>query len=137
MPATPADVLQAFVDDEDLKTWWNVSRTLIEPKVGGVWSVSWDDWGEEKTQHSWSGVIGALSDRKLVVTGMVMNEPDMPLFGPMRLQIEVAASDGGSVVTVTHSGYGYGGHWDEIYALVVAGWDHVLGDMQEWIQQKY
>ena len=137
MPALPDQVLQAFLNDEDLKAWWRISRSLVEPSIDGIWSIAWDDWGEEKTQHAWSGVIDALSDRKLVIGRMVMNEPGMPLLGPMQVEIQVAPAEGGSTVTVTHRGYGYGEHWDKIYDDVVQGWDHVLSDMQTWFQEEY
>jgi len=137
MAATPEEVLRAFVNDDDLKAWWQISRSLVEPVEDGVWSITWDDWGEDETQHAWSGVVTELSANKLVVANMVMNEPGMPLLGPMKLQIVVSPVDNGSSVTVIHSGYGYGGHWDEIYAAVVLGWQHVLADMQEWFVQDY
>ena len=38
--ASPEDVLQAFLSDDDLKAWWNVSRSLVESKQGGVWSIT-------------------------------------------------------------------------------------------------
>jgi hypothetical protein len=69
---------------------------------------------------------------------MVMTEPDMPLLGPMSLEIYVeSAEGGGSNITVTHSGYGYGELWDKQYELVVNGWDHVLGDMETWLKETY
>ena len=137
MPATPDQVIQAFVDSDDLAAWWLVTRSLVVPETGGVWSITWDDWGEEKSQHAWSGVISDIGPGRLVVGAMVMMEPDMPLFGPMQLEIVAEEAENGSTVTVTHSGYGYGGHWDEMYRLVVNGWDHVLGDMQTWFDEGY
>lgn len=138
MPATPDRVLQAFLDEGDLEAWWKTTRSLVDAQTGGVWAISWDDWGEEQTQHSWTGVISSLSSDRLLIGPMVMNEPNMPLLGPMILDIYVeAADDGGCNVTVTHSGYGYGDHWDEMYRLVVDGWDHVLGDMANWFEAEY
>ena len=137
MPADPDKVMQAFLDDADLKGWWKISRSLVEPKVGGIWSITWDDWGEEKTQHAWIGVIEELSDDRLLVGRLVMIEPDMPLLGPLQLEISVAAADGGTSLTVSHRGYRYGDHWDTIYEMVVNGWDHVLGDMQTWFSDAY
>ena len=137
MEATPDEVIQAFVDSGDLTAWWQVTRSLVEPEKGGVWSIAWDDWGEEKTHHSWSGVISDIGPGRLMIDAMVMIEPDMPLLGPMQLQILAEPADNGSAVTVTHSGYGYGDHWDEMYRLVVNGWDHVLGDMANWFAEGY
>lgn len=135
MPASPETVLRAFLDDGDLEAWWKVSRSLVERKENGVWSITWDDYGEEKTQHAWSGVIEELTPNRLVVGHLVMNEPDMELFGPMRLDIDVEAVAGSTSLTVTHSGYRYGGDWDRIYELVVDGWAHVLVEMETWMRE--
>ncbi len=135
--ASPEKVMQAFLVDEDLKAWWKVSRSLIEPKRGGVWSITWDDWGPEKTQHAWIGVIEKISPNRLVVGHLVMIEPDMPLLGPMQLDITVNPARGGTLLHLSHRGYGYGGHWDSMYDMVVQGWDYVLGDMEAWFEQEY
>jgi len=137
LSANPGEVMQAFLDEDDLKAWWKVSRTFVEPKVGGVWSISWDDWGEDKTQHAWIGVIEELTPTSMVIGHLVMIEPDMPLLAPMQIQIIVSAADGGTALALSHRGYGYGDHWDKMYELVVNGWDHVLGDMEAWFQENY
>ncbi len=137
IPASPDQVLQAFLVDDDLKAWWKVSRTLVEQKQGGIWSVTWDDWGQDKTQHAWIGVIEELTPDRLVVGHLVMIEPDMPLLGPMQLEITVKPAGSGSALTVSHRGYGYGEHWDSIYDAVVQGWAHVLGDMEAWAREEY
>ena len=135
--ASPGEVLDAFLDNSDLKAWWKVSRSLIERKEGGIWSITWDDWGEEKTQHAWIGEIDELTSNRLVVSRLVMIEPDMPLLGPLQLEISVESVEGGTSLTVSHHGYRYGDHWDKIYDLVVNGWDHVLGDLEVWAKGEY
>lgn len=135
--ASSDKVLEAFLNDDDLKAWWKVSRSLVEPKTGGIWSITWDDWGPEKTQHAWIGVIEEITPNRLVVGHLVMIEPDMPLLGPMQLEITVSPAEGGTSLSLSHRGYRYGEHWDSIYDAVVQGWDHVLGDMQEWVQEEY
>ncbi len=135
--ASPDEVLEAFLDEGDLEAWWKVSRSLVERKQGGIWSITWDDWGEEKTHHAWIGVIEELTTNRLLVGHLVMIEPDMPLFGPMQLEISVKPTGRGTSLTVSHRGYRDGEHWDKIYQLVVNGWDHVLGDMEAWAQQAY
>lgn len=137
LSASPEDVMQAFLDEDDLKAWWKVSRTFVEPKVGGTWSITWDDWGDEKTQHAWIGVIEELTPTSLVIGHLVMIEPDMPLLAPMQIEINVSAMDRGTALMLSHKGYGYGDHWDTMYDLVVNGWDHVLGDMEAWFQESY
>ena len=135
--ASPEEVLQAFLHDDDLKAWWKVSRSLVEPKHGGVWSITWDDWGSEKTQHAWIGVIDEVTPDTLVIGHLVMIEPDIPLLGPMQLEISVSPTKGGALLRISHRGYRYGDHWDAMYDMVVQGWDHVLGDMAAWFQEDY
>ncbi len=138
MPAPADRVLRAFFDESDLEGWWKTTRSLVDPETGGIWAITWEDRGAEKTHHAWSGVIRELSANRLCIGSMVMTEPGMPLLGPMTLEIFVEpAGGGGTNVTVTHSGYGYGNRWDEIHALVVDGWDHVLGDMAAWFGESY
>ena len=96
LSATPEKVLQAFLNGDDLNAWWKVSRSLVEQEVGGVWSVTWDDWGPEKTQHAWVGVIETITAEKLVIGHLVMIEPVTPLLGPMQLEIVVKPAAGGS-----------------------------------------
>jgi uncharacterized protein YndB with AHSA1/START domain len=135
--ASPEEVLNAFLDDGDLKAWWKVTRSLVEQKQDGIWSITWDDWGEEKTHHAWIGVIEEITPDRLLVGHLVMIEPDMPLLGSMQLEIGVKPADGGTSLTVSHRGYRYGDHWDTIHDMVVIGWDHVLGDMEAWVQEAH
>ncbi len=135
--ATPESVLQAFVNGDDLQAWWKVSRSLVERKVGGVWSITWDDWGPNKTQHAWIGIIETITPQKLVIGHLVMIEPGIPLMGPMQLEVSVIPAPGGSILTLSHRGYRYGDHWDSMYDAVVQGWDHVLGNMQVWFEEEY
>jgi uncharacterized protein YndB with AHSA1/START domain len=133
--ASPEQVVRAFIDPGDLRGWWKVTRSFVEATPGGVWSVSWDDYGEEGTQHSWVGVVDEIGPRRLSISHLVMLEPDRPIFAPLGLEI-VAAPDGrGTRLTVYHKGYQAGEQWDWMHDTVVAGWQHVLGSMQEWFEQ--
>jgi uncharacterized protein YndB with AHSA1/START domain len=135
--ASPEQVLQAFLSDNDLKAWWKVSRSLVEQKQGGGWSITWDDWGPEKTQHAWIGVIEEIAPDRLVVGHLVMIEPETPLPGPMQLEITVKPAAGATLLRLSHRGYRYGDDWDAMYDAVVQGWDHVLGDMEAWFQEEF
>jgi uncharacterized protein YndB with AHSA1/START domain len=130
--ASPDRVLRSFVDPGDLQGWWKVSRSLTQARPGGVWSVTWDDHGQEKTQHSWVGIVEAVESDRLSIDHLVMIEPGRPLFGPLQLEIVVKPEEDGTSLTVYHRGYRSGEHWDWMHDTVVAGWRQVLGDMQTW-----
>jgi len=132
--AAPERVLQAFMDPSDLEGWWQVTRSLVEAKPGGTWSVAWDDYGEERTHHVWTGVVQEVEPRRLLIGHLVMIEPDRPIFAPLYLEIVASPQDGGTRLTVSHRGYRSGEQWDWMHDTVVAGWQHVLGEMQKWFE---
>ncbi|MHC5063460.1 MAG: SRPBCC family protein [Planctomycetota bacterium] len=132
VPAKPEQVIRAFLDADALHGWWKVSRSLVEDHPGGTWAITWDDYGEEKTTHVWTGVIEQLSDQHLLIGDMVMVEPDYPLFGPMQLELHAEPADLGTRLSLAHRGYQEGENWDQMHQTVVEGWNHVLGDLQDW-----
>ena len=128
----PERVIEAFLRDDDLTSSWKVSRCLVVPVAGGVWSVAWDGYGEGGTNHSWYGVIRQLDTRRLLIAPLVQNEPDRPLFGPLSLEIVATPIANGTNLTVRHSGYQRGEHW--LHDAVVQGWAGVLANMKAWFQ---
>ena len=136
IPARPERVLRAFLDAEDLRGWWKASRSLVEPEPGGLWSVTWDDYGAERSHHVWAGRIEEIGPRHLLVTDLLMVEPERRLFGPLQIEVRAEPSAEGTLLTLQHRGYQYGEDWNWAYETVIRGWDHVLGDMQEWFGAK-
>lgn len=133
--ASPERVIQSFIDPDDLEGWWEVTRSHVEATSGGTWSVAWDDYGEEQTHHVWTGVVREAQPRRLSVGNLVMVEPDRPIFAPLYLDISASPEAGGTRLTVTHRGYQSGEQWDWMHDTVVAGWKHVLGEMQAWFEE--
>ena len=136
IPAEPERVLRAFLDEDDLRGWWKVSRSLVEEKVGGTWALTWDDYGDEKTTHVWTGVIQEIGPRRLLIGEVVLVEPGRRLFAPLQIEVIAEPADTGCALRVVHRGYQYGADWDWIHATVIAGWRHVLGDLRGWFAAK-
>ena len=135
LPAPPERVLRSFIDSADLRSWWKVSRSLVQEEQGGTWCIVWDDYGEAGTQHAWVGTVKELAPRHLHIRNLVMIEPGRPLFGPLELELISEPENGGSSLSVHHRGYQSGEHWDWLHDAVVQGWDHVLADLADWLAQ--
>jgi uncharacterized protein YndB with AHSA1/START domain len=135
IPMTPERALQAFIRSDDLHKWWRVSRSMVDPQPGGLWSVVWDDYGDNETNHAWIGVVEDVSSTRLLIKNLVMIEPGRPLFGPLQLEIVTTpVPDGHSQLTVYHRGYQYGDDWDWMHDTVTTGWKHVLSDLRGWAE---
>lgn len=136
VPATPASVMRAFLDQDALAGWWKVTRSFVDERDGGNWVICWDEYGEDKTDHVWTGVIDSITAQRLVISNMAMVEAGRPIFAPLQLEIRCEPTAMGCQVTVIHRGYGEGEHWDWAHEAVVAGWQHVLQDLQDWFRSR-
>lgn len=38
---TPEKVIQAFTDPNQLGEWWGVEKSLIQKKIGGLYTLAW------------------------------------------------------------------------------------------------
>ena len=132
LPVAPEQAVRAFLRSEDLAAWWNVSRSHVDREVGGSWAITWDDYGEEKGNYAWTGVIRALEADRVVIGDLVMIEHGRRLLAPLQLEIAAAPTATGCELQVTHSGYREGADWDWAYEVVIAGWQHALGDLESW-----
>lgn len=132
--AKPDRVLRAFYTPEDLSAWWLVSRSLTGANKGNLWSIVWENYGQDKTHHVWSGVVSESSNHRFIVSDLVMIEPERPLFGPMQLEIIALADGEGTRLTVLHHGYQYGEHWDWSHKVVVGGWKKALAELAAWFE---
>ena len=133
--AKPERVLRAFYSPDDLSAWWLVSRSLTSNIKDQLWSIVWEDYGQEKTHHVWSGVVSESNSHRLVISNMVMIEPERPLFGPMQLEIIALAEGAGTRLTILHHGYQYGEHWNWSHEVVVEGWKKALAELSVWFEE--
>ena len=109
----PGNIIPAFVEQPHLRGWWGVSRSLVEPKPRGIWTLAWqiNDTG---IRYISSGTIEKLIPHEyLRIHKMVYLNPDREILGPMELEVQVSRSDESHTrVSVLQSGYQYGGDWD-------------------------
>jgi uncharacterized protein YndB with AHSA1/START domain len=134
--ASPERVLRAFLDEDDLASWWKVSRSLVEERRGGTWAVAWDRYGNEQSSHVWTGVIREVGPRRLIIGEMVLVEPDRALFAPLQLELETEPAENGCVLRIVHRGYQSGdADWEWAHEAVVAGWEHAAADLRDWFRQ--
>ncbi len=132
IPANPDRIVRAFLDADDMRSWWKVSRSLVIQQPGGTWAVSWDDYGQEKTTHVWAGKIVEIEPHRLLIDDLIHVEPNQPFYAPLQLEIIAEPTEAGCDLTVVHRGYRYGADWDQLHDRVVAGWRHVLADLKSW-----
>jgi hypothetical protein len=132
--AKPDKILQAFLRQEHLHKWWGVSRSLIEPKAGGLYTLAWEI-NESGFKYISSGIIAELIPAEyLMIRNFVYLNPEKQILGPMELEIDLLVVDEKTTkVGVVQSGYQYGNDWDWYYDAVVQAWPFALEQLEKYL----
>lgn len=133
--ATPQDVISAFLDPVKLAGWWHTERTLIEPKVDGMYTLAWLV-SEKGIAYTSTGIIRSLRPGKeLIIEKYTYLSPDRPVLGPMRLSIRTRETQEGCEVHLCQEGYQEGADWDWYYAAVQDAWPKVVETLKEYLEK--
>lgn len=132
------DVLNVFTRQEHLRSWWGVTRSLIELKKGGLYSLIWQQ-NEQCLEYLSTGIIAEyLPGCQLRIEKFLYVNPERQLMGPMELLILTTPEDHNTTeLTVVQSGYQTGGDWDWLYDAVKKAWPEVLVNIKSYLEDQY
>ena len=121
--APPAEAYRAFTRAVALREWMcDVATTDV--RVGGRLYFWWN------SGYYTSGEFTALEpDKEVAFTWHGRGEP-----GTTQVQVSFAATEGGTEVTLTHSGFGAGPEWDEPRQDSEHGWGIGLENLQSVLE---
>lgn len=132
--STPKQIIEAFVDSQKLEEWWQVEQALIEPKIGGVYTLAWQV-SENGFGYVSTGQISAYDPAsELVISNFVYMNPSKSLLGPMSLTVRVKPTEKGSELYLCQDGYQSGGDWDWYYDAVKQAWPALLQEFKKYME---
>lgn len=134
---SPANVFEAFLRHRHLQAWWGVTRSLVEPKAGGLFTLAWDI-SDNGIKYICSGVISELVPSEyLMIKNYVYLNPERQILGPMELEIDLSAkSENTTQVGIVQSGYLYGNDWDWYYNAVLEAWPVTLQLLKQYLEKR-
>ena len=110
-----------------LKDWWNVDKTLIEKKPGGLYTLVWNTPDGGLGYVSTGTITGYDPAKFLKIENMVYLNPDKPFLGPMSLIVKAKRKSKMSELYICQDGYQEGEDWDWYYKAVQEAWPMVIG----------
>jgi uncharacterized protein YndB with AHSA1/START domain len=132
--AAPPAIINAFIDPEKLRAWWQVDRALIVDKPGGLYTLAWGITDKGFGYVS-SGLINQYDpESMLVIENLVYMNPEKPLLGPMTLTVKATGSRDGAELYLCQDGYGEGPHWDWYYEAVKHAWPVVIQSLKAYLE---
>ena len=130
----PHHVITAFTNAQMLKDWWKVERSLIDLRIGGLYTLTWNI-SENGFGYVSSGLISKYNPQsELVISNFVYLNPERQLLGPMNLIVRASKHTNGSKVYLCQDGYQSGGDWDWYYEAVKNAWPAVLKNIKDYLE---
>lgn len=131
----PAVVLAGFTEQQHLYNWWHVSKSLIELRKGGLYSLTWQT-NTNALNFVSSGTVGEyLPACQLRIDNLVYINPERAILGPMQLLIMTTPEHGKTVLDIIQSGYQHGPDWDWYYDAVKAAWPVVVLQVKDYLEK--
>lgn len=130
---SPLLTLEAFTDIKHLSNWWQVNKTCIDLKEGGLYTLAWQEDDYSLTFVSTGVISKYVPGESLSIANMVYINPEISILGPMQLDINVRQEADDTIIRVSQSGYGEGVDWDWYYEAVQQGWPMALQQLKNYL----
>lgn len=119
-----------------LRDWWQVEKTLVEPKPGGLYTLAWAVTKKGMGYVS-PGIIKTYRlESELVIENFVYLNLDKPFLGPMSLTVQATEKEGRTEVYLCQDGYQSGENWDWYYEAVKQAWPEVMETLKNYLEDK-
>ncbi|MET1001462.1 MAG: SRPBCC domain-containing protein [Acidimicrobiia bacterium] len=119
-----ARVWRGFVDGEERRQWG--PKVEIEPVVGGAVRVDYDLPGAEPVEGQ---VVAVEPERRFT-----WSEGKGMLPGATEVTVTFEQVDGGTQITISHSGFGDGDDWLGLLEAHARGWDQAIADLEFYLR---
>jgi uncharacterized protein YndB with AHSA1/START domain len=142
--APPARVMAAFFDEQDLKTWWQISKCFAVPRTLGTYAVEWDatDFKDDILGRLGGAFHGTIVDYRpnaaFCLAEAFWQPPDGDPIGPMALEVQARPHGNGrmTMLTVRQSGTGEGPRWERYFSIMNRGWEGALQEMKDYMDRE-
>lgn len=128
-------MLAAFTEQQHLHSWWHVSKSLIELRKGGLYTLAWQADDTALSSVSGGTVGEYLPACQLRIDNLVYINPERSILGPMQLLIMTTPEKGKTVLNIIQSGYQHGPDWDWYYEAVKAAWPVVVVQIRDYLEK--
>jgi uncharacterized protein YndB with AHSA1/START domain len=115
---TPDNAYRAFTNATDLRDWLCNVATVV-PRPGGRFYLWW-----ESGYYTVGEYTAADPGKKVSFTWFGRGEP-----APTQVEVTFAAQDGGTLVSLDHSGVGSGELWSPVIEEMEKGWTNALENL--------
>lgn len=135
--ASPAEVWRALTEAEELVRWFPLQAAVTmgpgEQPAGGTMAWTWP--AEQPWVHridEWE----PLKRLRLVQPPRAgESRPERAGAAPVALEFTLDTHEGGTRLRMVHSGFGFGGSWDDEFDGIKSGWQYELRSLRHYLER--
>lgn len=138
--APSAVVFDCFFSSNALRVWWQAARAITTPVALGVYAIEWAPTVHQDDVLGTLGgvfhgtVIEARRGHGFLVADAYWVPPTGQPLGPMVLQVDIKAAEGGCQVSVRQDGYEQSERWARYYEVIANGWHVSLAALKRYAE---
>jgi len=117
-----------------LSAWWDVERTLIEKKIGGLYTLVWNIADKGFGFISTGIIKNYIPESVLEIDNFIYLNPGISILGPMKLAICAKEKNGGAEMYLCQDGYQTGRDWNWYYEAVQQAWLVVANKLKGYLE---
>lgn len=118
-----------------LCAWWDVERTLIEKRIGGLYTLAWNITDKGFGFVSTGIIKNYIPDSVLEVENFIYLNPGISILGPMTLIVRAKEKNNGTELYLCQDGYQTGHDWDWYYEAVQQAWPVVANKLKRFLEE--
>lgn len=134
LPGSPEEIWDLLTTSEGVSSWF-APNASIDPKLGGVYAISWRD------SYSWIDRIEEIEPGKRLLLKPWTSElegMDFPVEQteepfPYALEYTLAGKGGSTVVRLVQSGFLSADSWEDEVDSYLHGWRHQFFSLAHWM----
>lgn len=127
--------MMAWLDAQEIKTWWRAENTVIEPYPGGMFYVTWAD----KSDSSLHAICGAMevidTENNEIGISKILYVSSAGKIGPTHLKIRFEKLDAAHTRLTLRLGHPHRGRLNKLYNdLVYASWPQTFALLKKYLE---
>ena len=119
-----------------LRAWWDVERTLIEKRIGGLYTLAWDITDKGFGFISTGVIRNYIPESVLEIDNFIYLNPGISILGPMKLNVYAKKKRSGAELYLCQDGYQTGRDWDWYYEAVQQAWPVVAEKLKKYLENR-
>lgn len=127
-------IIDAFINIPKMKEWWGVDEGYIEPRDGGLYTLTWMRT-KEGFKFISTGRINLYNYRShLYLEDILYLNYERSILGPFTIKYDVEEKSNYSILSVKQNGFGKGKEWDWYYNATTEGWSQALIMLKNYLE---